>query len=82
LLTMSARHIEIVRMHDESRTDTGHNSGPVEGVIGKPDLPYGVSGKPQSVEGARSNTPPTAFRFESSPVNTGEPARDGKEGGE
>ena len=82
MLTMSARHIEIVRMHDESRTDTGHNSGPVEGVIGKPDLPYGVSGKPQSVEGARSNTPPTAFCFEFSTVNTGEPARDVKEGGE
>ena len=82
MLTMSARHIEIVRMHDESRTDTGHNSGPVEGVIGKPALPYGVPGEPQSVDGARSNTPPTAFRFESSTVNTGEPAMDGKEGGE
>ena len=81
MLTMSARHIEIVRMHDESRTDTGHNSGPVEGAIGKPDLPYRVSGKPQSVEGARKNTPPTAFRFESSTVNTGEPARDEKESG-
>ena len=69
-------------MHDESRTDTGHHSGPVEGAIGKPDLPYGVIGEPQSVEGARRNTPPIAFCFESCAVNTGEPGRDVKEGGE
>ena len=54
----------------------------VDGNIGKPDLPYGVPGEPQRVEGARSNTPPTAFCFESCAVNTGEPVRDGKEGGE
>jgi hypothetical protein len=34
------------------------------------------------VEGARRNTPPTAFCFESSAVNTGEPGRDVKEGGQ
>ena len=79
---MSARHIEIVRIHDESRTDTCNNSGHVEGDIGKPDLPYGVSGEPQRVEGARRNTPPTAFCFESYALNTGEPGRDVKEGGE
>ena len=50
--------------------------------MGKPDLPHGVSGKPQSVEGARRNTPPTAFCFESYAVNTGEPGRDVKEGGQ
>ena len=54
----------------------------VDGNIGKPDLPYGAIGEPQSVEGARRNTPPTAFCFESCAVNTGEPVRDGKEGGE
>jgi hypothetical protein len=54
----------------------------VDGNIGKPDLPYGVIGEPQSVEGARRNTPPTAFCFESCAVNTGEPGRDVKEGGE
>src|SRR2546426_1121316 len=48
----------------------------VDGNIGKPDLPYGVIGEPQSVEGARRNTPPTAFCFESCAVNTGEPGRD------
>ena len=82
MLNMSARHIEIVRIHDESRTDTGHNSGHVEGAIGKPDLPYGVPGEPRRVEGARRNTPPTAFCFESYAVNTGEPGRDVKEGGQ
>ena len=79
---MSARHIEIVRIHDESRTDTCNNSGHVEGDIGKPDLPYGVPGEPQRVEGARRNMPPTAFRFESSPVNTGDLRGDGKGSGE
>ena len=50
--------------------------------MGKPDLPHGVSGKPQRVDGARRNTPPTAFCFESYAVNTGEPGRDVKEGGQ
>ena len=52
------------------------------GLMGKPALPHGVSGKPQRVEGARRNTPPTAFCFESYAVNTGEPGRDVKEGGQ
>jgi hypothetical protein len=54
----------------------------VDGNRGKPDLPSGVIGEPQSVEGARRNTPPTAFCFASCAVNTGEPVRDVKEGGE
>ena len=47
--------------------------------MGKP-APHGVSGKPQRVDGARRNTPPTAFCFESYAVNTGR-AWKGCEGG-
>ena len=65
-----------VRVEGASREEAPEDN------TGKPDLPYGVPGEPQRVEGARSNTPPTAFCFESSTVNTGEPARDVKEGGE
>ena len=79
MLAMSANHTEIVIIVDESRTKIYKY---VYGNIGKPDLPYGVPGEPQRVEGARSNTPPTAFCFESYVVNTGEPGRDVKEGGE
>src|SRR5205807_6878142 len=50
--------------------------------IERPVLPYGEVGEPQSGEGARSNTPPTACCFESYARNTGEPERDMKEGGE
>ena len=33
------------------------------------------------MDGAIRNTPPTTFCYESYAMNTGEPARDGKEGG-
>ena len=39
--------------------------------MGKPELPHGVSGKPQRVDGAMRNTPPKAFCYESYTVNTG-----------
>ena len=77
---MSARHIEIARCLGESRIKSRHKTA--GDAMGKPALPHGVSGKPQRVEGARRNTPPTAFCFESSAVNTGEPGRDVKEGGQ
>jgi hypothetical protein len=77
---MSARPIEIAgclgEMRIKSRCKTAGDD------MGKPDLPHGVSGKPQRVEGARRNTPPTAFRFESYALNTGEPGREVKEGGQ
>ena len=79
MLAMSANHTEIVIIVDESRTKIYKY---VYGNIGKPDLPYVVIGEPQSVEGARRNTPPTAFCFESYAMNTGELVRDVKEGGE
>ena len=68
---MSARHIEIAGCLGEIRIKSSYKTAGDD--IGKPDLPYGVSGKPQRVEGARRNTPPTAFCFESYAVNTGEP---------
>jgi hypothetical protein len=77
---MSARHIEIAGCLGEMRIKGRHKMAGDD--MGKPALPHGVSGKPQRVEGARRNTPPTAFRFESYAVNTGEPGRDVKEGGE
>jgi hypothetical protein len=77
---MSARHIEIAGCLGEIRIKSRYKT--TGDAMGKPDLPHGVSGKPQSVEGARRNTPPTAFCFESSTVNTGEPGRDVKEGGQ
>ena len=77
---MSARHIEIAGCLGEIRIKGRHKTA--GDAMGKPDLPHGVSGEPQSVAGARSNTPSTAFCFESYAVNTGEPGRDGKEGGE
>ena len=82
MLAMSANHTEIVIIVDESRTKIYKLERYVYGNIGKPDLPYGVIGEPQSVEGARRNTPPTAFCFESYAMNTGELVRDVKEGGE
>ena len=81
MLDRSANHTEIVMGTDESRTKY-ITLRSVHGNRGKPDLPSGVIGEPQSVEGARRNTPPTAFCFESYAVNTGEPVRDVKEGGE
>src|SRR3989442_15759358 len=77
---MSARHIEIARCLGEIRIKSRHQTA--GDAMGKPDLPHGGSGKPQGVEGARRNTPPTAFCFESYTVNTGEPGRDVKEGGQ
>ena len=77
---MSARHIEIAGCLGEIRIKSRHKTAGDD--MGKPALPHGVSGEPQSVEGARSNTPPTAFCFESYAVNTGEPGRDVKEGGQ
>jgi hypothetical protein len=77
---MSARHIEIAGCLGEIRITGRHKTA--GDAMGKPDLPHGVSGKPQSVDGARRNTPPTAFCFESYAVNTGEPGRDVKEGGQ
>ena len=45
-------------------------------------VPSTETGEPQRVDGTRRNTPPTAFCFESYAVNTGEPGRDVKEGGQ
>ena len=77
---MSARHIEIAGCLGEIRIKSSPKTA--GDAIGKPDLPHGVSGKPQRVEGARRNTPPTAFCFESSIVNTGDLRGDGKGSGE
>ena len=77
---MSARHIEIAGCLGEISIKSRHKTAGDD--MGKPDLPHGVSGKPQRVDGARRNTPPTAFCFESYAVNTGEPGRDVKEGGQ
>jgi hypothetical protein len=77
---MSARHIEIAGCLGEIRIKGRQKTA--GDAMGKPALPHGVSGEPQRVEGARRNTPPTAFCFESYALNTGEPGRDVKEGGE
>ena len=77
---MSARHIEIAGCLGESRIKSRPKTA--GDAMGKPDLPHGVSGEPQRVEGARRNTPPTAFCCESYAVNTGEPGREVMEGGE
>jgi hypothetical protein len=63
LLERSARHIEIAGDLGEISIKSRYKTAGDD--MGKPALPHGVSGKPQSVEGARRNTPPTAFCFES-----------------
>ena len=77
---MSARHIEIAGCLGEIRITSSDKTAADN--MGKPALPHGVSGKPQRVDGAMRNTPPTAFCFESYALNTGEPGRDVKEGGQ
>ncbi len=77
---MSAGHIEIAGCLGEISIKGRQKTAGDD--MGKPDLPHGVSGEPQRVEGARRNTPPTAFCFESYALNTGEPGRDVKEGGQ
>jgi len=48
---------------------------------GKPDLPRIHVGKPQRAVRAESNTPPTAFRYESYRLNTGSLLRGAKGSG-
>ena len=80
MLERSARRIEIAGYLGEISIKSRQNTAGDD--MGNPDRPHGVSGKPQRVDGARRNTPPTAFCFESYAMNTGEPDRDDKDGGE
>jgi len=64
-----------------ARIEAVYPNRTAEDYTGQPDLPCVNIGEPQRAEGA-PRTRHLKHLFESYAGNTGEPARDGKEGGE